>query len=194
VFGAGADVTGVAGTSITGVGVYGQSGEDPNSLIPQIVPSPGVFAANNNGSGVVGWSANAQLWYVVLTQRRCGPIGHYNCHGLYVRHKSANKFEVREVMGGKSSIPFSYRIVGRRKDVKQRRRFAKVDMGLPLPTSPPRAPRKPVPTAADLRAFVARIEKEGRERLPKRPEKVRARSTKRPRPDFERLMQLLPGN
>ena len=58
-FGTGADVTGVAGTSITGVGVYGQSGEDPNSLIPQIVPSPGVFGANNNGSGVVGWSANA---------------------------------------------------------------------------------------------------------------------------------------
>ena len=68
-------------------------------------------------------------------------------------------------MGGKSSIPFfSYRIVGRRTDIKQQRRFAKVDMGLPLPTRPPRAPRKPVPTAADLRAFVARIEKEGRER------------------------------
>jgi len=116
-----------------------------------------------------------------------------NCHGLYVRHKSANKFEVRELMGGKSSIPFSYRIVNRRKDIKQHQRFAKVAMGPAFATRPPRAPRKPVPTAADLRAFVARIEKEGRERLP-RPEKVRARSTKRPRPDFERLMQLLPGN
>src|SRR5690242_10380318 len=76
-----------------------------------------------------------------------------------MRHKSANKFEVREVMGGKSSIPFSYRIVGRRKDIKQQRRFAKVAMGLPLPTRPPCAPRKPVPTAADLRAFVARMER-----------------------------------
>jgi hypothetical protein len=59
-----------------------------------------------------------------------------NCHGLYVRHKSANKFEVRELMGGKSSIPFSYRIVGRRKDIKQHQRFAKVAMGLPLPQGP----------------------------------------------------------
>ena len=254
VFGTGADVTGVAGTSITGVGVYGQSGEDPNSLIPQIVPSPGVFGANNNGSGVVGWSANAigsygmsyshsgvvgqsvmsegvvgvsdqsvgvqgfsgggagvvgmtsnpasvaggffgnvgitgnlqvvglksavvpfpdgsrralycmespEVWFedfgsaklargralVKLDSNFAKVIkrGDYrvfvtpegNCHGLYVRHKSANKFEVREVMGGKSSIPFSYRIVGRRKDIKQQRRFAKVDMGLPLPTRPP---------------------------------------------------------
>jgi hypothetical protein len=61
-----------------------------------------------------------------------------NCHGLYVRHKSANKFEVRELMGGKSSIPFSYRIVGRRKDIKQHQRFAKVAMGLPLPQGPTR--------------------------------------------------------
>jgi hypothetical protein len=73
VFGTGADVTGVAGTSITGVGVYGQSGEDPNSLIPQIVPSPGVFGANNNGRCWVVSKRDRQLWYVVLTQRRCGP-------------------------------------------------------------------------------------------------------------------------
>ena len=51
-----------------------------------------------------------------------------DCHGLYVRRKSANGFEVRELMGGKSSIAFSYRIVGRRKDIKGHRRFAKIDM------------------------------------------------------------------
>jgi hypothetical protein len=90
-----------------------------------------------------------------------------DCQGLYVRRKSANSFEVRELTGGKSSVAFSYRIVGRRKDIKQHRRFAKVDMPLPLPTRPPRAPRKPAPTAAGLRAFVARVEKEARERLPK---------------------------
>jgi hypothetical protein len=98
-----------------------------------------------------------------------------NCHGLYVRRKSANNVEVRELMGGKSSVAFSYGIVGRRKDIKQPRRFAKVDMPLPLPTRPPRAPSKPAATAADLRAFVARVEKEARERAPKGAEKGRAR-------------------
>jgi hypothetical protein len=88
-------------------------------------------------------------------------------HGLYVRRKGANNFEVRELTGGKSNVAFSYRIVGRRKDIKQHRRFAKVDMGLPLLTRPPRAPRKPAATAADVRAFVARVEKDARERAPK---------------------------
>src|SRR5262249_45734925 len=38
-----------------------------------------------------------------------------DCRGLYVRRKSAANFEVRELMGGKSSVAFSYRVVGRRK-------------------------------------------------------------------------------
>jgi hypothetical protein len=97
-----------------------------------------------------------------------------NCHGLYVRRKSANNFEVRELMGGKSSIAFSYRIVGRRKDIKQQRRFPKIDMPLPPPTDESRPPRKLQPTAAGLRAFVARVEKEARERAPKGAEKARA--------------------
>jgi hypothetical protein len=101
-----------------------------------------------------------------------------DCRGLYVRRRSANGFEVRELTGGKSSVAFSYRIVGRRKDIKQPRRFAKVDMPLPPPTRPPRAQRKPLPTAADLRAFVARVEKEARERAPKGVEKARARMRK----------------
>jgi hypothetical protein len=98
-----------------------------------------------------------------------------DCRGLYLRRKSANRFEVRELTGGKSSIAFSYRIVGRRKDIKAHRRFAKIAMPMPLPTRPPRAPRKPVPTAAGLRAFVARVEKEARERAPKGVENARAR-------------------
>jgi hypothetical protein len=98
-----------------------------------------------------------------------------NCHGLYVHRKSANSFEVRELMGGKSSIAFSYRIVGRRKDIKQQRRFPKIDMPLPPPTNGSRPPRKPQPTAAGLRAFIARVEKEARERAPKGAEKARAR-------------------
>ena len=61
-----------------------------------------------------------------------------DCRGLYVRRKSANSFEVRELTGGKSSVAFSYRIVGRRKDIKGHRRFAKIDTPLPLPTRPAR--------------------------------------------------------
>jgi hypothetical protein len=84
-----------------------------------------------------------------------------DCRGLYVRRRAAS-FEVRELMGGKSSIAFSYRIVGRRKDVSAQRRFAKIDTRLPLPTEPPSKP-----TAAGLRAFVARVEREARKRTPK---------------------------
>jgi hypothetical protein len=90
-----------------------------------------------------------------------------NCRGLYVHRKSANTFEVRELTGGKSSIAFSYRIVGRRKDIRGHKRFAKIDMHLPLPAAPGRAPRKGTATAAELRAFVARMEKEARARRPK---------------------------
>jgi hypothetical protein len=116
-----------------------------------------------------------------------------DCRGLYVRRKSANHFEVRELTGGKSSVVFSYRIVGRRKDIKGHRRFAKFDAPLPLPPRSARARRKPAPTAAELRAFVARVEKEARERAPKGAEKARARMrTRRPRPDFARLRQQLP--
>jgi hypothetical protein len=103
-----------------------------------------------------------------------------DCHGLYVRGKNANGFEVRELTGGKSSIAFSYRIVGRRKDIKGHQRFAKIDMPLPPPTTAARrTPRKPVPTAAGLRAFIAGVEKKWRERAPKGAEKARARMRRR---------------
>jgi hypothetical protein len=60
-----------------------------------------------------------------------------DCRGLYVRRKSAARFEVCELMGGKSSIPFSYRIVGRRKDVRGHKRFPRFD----VPPSALRTPR-----------------------------------------------------
>jgi hypothetical protein len=91
------------------------------------------------------------------------------CRGLYVR-KSAASFEVREFAGGKSSIAFSYRIVGRRKDITEQR-FAKV-IPPKLPAAA-RAPRKP--TTAQLRAFVARVEKEARARVRKGAKKGRRR-------------------
>jgi hypothetical protein len=81
-----------------------------------------------------------------------------DCRGLYVRRKSAANFEVRELMGGKSNVAFSYRIVGRRKDVRGHRRFAKFDM--PVPPPAPRA-RRPAPTRA---AFIAELERQARAR------------------------------
>ena len=53
--------------------------------------------------------------------------------------------------------------------------FAKFKDPMPLPTREKRALRKPVPTAAGLRAFIARVEKEARDRAPKGAEKARAR-------------------
>ena len=87
------------------------------------------------------------------------------CRGLSVRRQGAKSFEVRELMGGKSAIAFSYRIVGRRKDIKGHRRFAKIDTGLRLPVPrvrPARRARRPKiarPTPAELRAFAAQMKK-----------------------------------
>jgi hypothetical protein len=86
-------------------------------------------------------------YHVFLTPRS-------DCRGLYVRSQSGASFEVRELAGGTSSVAFSYRIVGRRKDIDRHKRFAKVDTRLPLPAV--RGRRRP-PT---LRAFIADIEKE----------------------------------
>ena len=95
-----------------------------------------------------------------------------DCRGLYVRRKSAASFEVRELMGGKSSIAFCYHIVGRRKDITRHRRFAKIDTLLPIPAAATHAPRPRKPTAAALRAFLARLEQEARARAPKRARKL----------------------
>jgi hypothetical protein len=73
-----------------------------------------------------------------------------------VRRKSARSFEVRELMGGKSSIAFSYRIVGRRKDIKGHRRFAKIDTRLPRPAARARPP------SSTLDAFIANLKNEAR--------------------------------
>jgi hypothetical protein len=88
-----------------------------------------------------------------------------DCRGLYLRRKSAATFEVGELMGGKSSIAFSYRIVGRRKDIKNHSRFSKVDP-IQLSKAPARAARKPARTAANMRAFFDRVEKEVQKRTP----------------------------
>jgi hypothetical protein len=82
-----------------------------------------------------------------------------DCRGLYVRRR-ATSFQVRELMGGKSSIAFSYCIVGRRKDIKRHRRFAEIDTRLPLPAARARRP------SSTLRAFIADLKGEARAKSP----------------------------
>jgi hypothetical protein len=74
-----------------------------------------------NGTGVVniesvfGETVNTGVdYHVFLT-----PNG--DCKGLYVAHKSATSFEVRELGGGTASIGFDYRIVAKRKGYEQLR-------------------------------------------------------------------------
>jgi hypothetical protein len=114
-----------------------------------------------------------------------------DCRGLYVRRRSAGSFEVRELTGGKSSVAFCYRIVGRRRDIKQHRRFARFDARDPLPAAA-RTPRKPARTPVELRAFIARAKKQAAERPPKGAEKgarLRALAT-RVRPSIRPRLQL----
>ncbi len=67
-----------------------------------------------------------------------------DCHGLYVQSKGAKSFEVRELQGGKSGARFSYRIVGKRKDITTHKRFARIETSLPrrIPKLPASRGRK----------------------------------------------------
>src|SRR5262249_47906149 len=82
-----------------------------------------------------------------------------DCRGLYVRGKGAASFEVRELQGGTSSIAFSYRIVGRRKDVRDRTRFPKFR---PPPSVPAetRHARRRGRARSSLRALLAKGRKQ----------------------------------
>jgi len=318
VFGTGIYVTGVAGTSVNNVGVYGQAGEDPGSSIPQSlgagvlgasIDQPGVYgwsqsgigvvgvsnsdtqaaifglsilAGGNGNSGVVGWSghpgpnlpmnlpsiagvlgtSDEQAGVIGVSNRTVGVLGFSNnvgvygvgtnyagifrgnflvvggtkaaavpfpdgtqrvlycmespelwfedfgtaklkrgravvrldadfakvikrgdyrvfpvpegdCRGLYVRRKSGASFEVRELVGGTSSVAFSYRIVGRRKDIRAQQRFAKIDTRLPLPAAATRARRKGAPAAAVLRKFAASLGSDARAKRAKDAMKAR---------------------
>jgi hypothetical protein len=66
-----------------------------------------------------------------------------DCKGLYVTAKTPTGFEVRELQGGTSTIPFSYRVVARRKDIPGPR-LEKVDL---RPPSPPDFPPPAIPTS-----------------------------------------------
>jgi hypothetical protein len=113
-----------------------------------------------NGRAVVKFDADfAKVikrgdYHVFLT-----PKG--DCRGLCVRRQGGTSFEVRELQGGTSSVAFSYRIVGRRKDIRAHRRVAKVDSRPPVPAATARALDKKAPA---LRALVAGLEKPARQR------------------------------
>jgi hypothetical protein len=63
-----------------------------------------------------------------------------DCRGLYVAEKGQQGFTVRELQGGKASVPFSYRVVARRQDVDAPR-LAEVDLSPLVSRTRDRAPR-----------------------------------------------------
>jgi len=114
-----------------------------------------------------------------------------DCRGLYVRRRNAMSFEVRELTGGKSNITFFYRIVGRRKDIKEHRRFAKINIREPLPAPSAGTKRKGPVRAARLRAFIARMEKAAPEHgLKSAKRSGRSRMFRGPRPSIRPQLQL----
>jgi hypothetical protein len=85
-----------------------------------------------------------------------------DCHGLYVRRKSGKSFEVRELQGGGHSIGFSYRIVAKRKDIKNHKRFAKVDTKVASLASMSRRDRIARPSATAIRGLLPALAKRAR--------------------------------
>jgi hypothetical protein len=63
-----------------------------------------------------------------------------DCSGLYVAAKGEQGFTVRELQGGKATVPFSYRVVARRQDVDAPR-LAEVDLTPLVPEARHRTPR-----------------------------------------------------
>jgi hypothetical protein len=104
-------------------------------------------------------------YHVFLTPRG-------DCGGLYLRRQGGTGFEVREQQGGTSSVAFSYRIVGRRRDIKAHQRFARIDARLPGLAEARAAARKRAPTGAERRKFIAGLEQEMGQRGPKAPKKA----------------------
>ena len=46
------------------------------------------------------------------------PVPEGQCKGLFVTRREATSFEVQELQGGTTSVPFTYRIVAKRKDIQ----------------------------------------------------------------------------
>jgi hypothetical protein len=89
----------------------------------------------------------ANSFHVFLT-----PYGESN--GLYVSQRNSHGFEVREQGTGKASIRFSYRVVGKRKDIKGER-LAKI--ALPKVNPQPVMSRSPVKLKESIPALPQRL-------------------------------------
>ena len=94
-----------------------------------------------------------------------------DCGGLYIRNRRSASFEVRELQGGASSVTFSYRIVGRRKDIRKHRRFDKFAIEPPAP--PAALARTPVD------ALLAKVRKPARATPVRAGRRKTARGTQR---------------
>jgi hypothetical protein len=92
-------------------------------------------------------TVNSELDYKVF------PVPNGDCKGLYITHKTATSFEVRELGGGTSSVAFDYRITALRKKYENVR-FADhthdldwmkhmLQHGRALPTKAPPLPQRP---------------------------------------------------
>jgi hypothetical protein len=103
-----------------------------------------------------------------------------DCGGLYIKSKRGGAFEVRELQGGTSNVAFSYRIVGRRRDIKRHKRFARIDITPPMQITKPRETvgRTAARAQAFTRKFRAALEKHAGAvaAKPARGRKVRSRT------------------
>ena len=92
-------------------------------------------------------------YHVFLTPRG-------DCRGLCVRRQGGASFEVRELQGGTSSVAFSYRIVGKRKDIKAHKRFAKVEATLPMLAKPARGRARAAAKPSSMDVLLAALRKQ----------------------------------
>ena len=87
-----------------------------------------------------------------------------DCRGLHVADKGPAGFEVRELQGGRTNVPFSYRIVARRSDVTGPRfarvRPPKLSRGADVRIDVPEA--RDLPTQEEARKRVAGARKRAR--------------------------------
>jgi len=108
-------------------------------------------------------TVNSELDYKVF------PVPNGDCKGLYITHKTATSFEVRELGGGTSSVAFDYRITALRKKY-EKVRFADhthdldsmkqmLQHGRALPTKAPPLPQRPRAPATGRTAQLSSVVK-----------------------------------
>jgi hypothetical protein len=67
-----------------------------------------------------------------------------DCNGLYISSKGPHRFEVRELKGGTTNLAFTYRVVGKRRDIAAPR-LERLERPAALPEVPARLRRAPAP-------------------------------------------------